>query len=86
MNKTFKQQIIDWWNDNKKVIKTGFIFGSLGVAYGFMHGVSATNELWLKDMYVIAADATEGSIEESGETDDICGTNRDLLHVVNSNT
>mgnify|MGYP006978490694 CR=1 FL=1 len=86
MNKTFKQQIKDWWNENKKVIKTGFIFGSIGVIYGFAHGVSATNELWLKGMYAIAADATEGPIEDSEETDDICDANRDLLCVVNSNT
>lgn len=86
MNKTFKQQIIDWWNDNKKVIKTGFIFGFIGVAYGFTHGVSATNELWLKNMHEIAVDATEELTDESGKTDDICNTDQSLLHVVSSNT
>ena len=87
MNKTFKQQVKDWWNDNKKAIKTGFVFGVLGVAYGFVHGMTATNELWIEHGYTMALDDAEGLTEGSGETDeDICDANRELLHVANSNT
>lgn len=76
MNKTFKQQVKDWWNDNGNVIKTGFIFGVLGVAYGFVHGMTAANELWIEHGYTMPLDDSEKLTEEFGEADeDICDTN-----------
>lgn len=29
--KTFKQQVNDWWQDNKRVIKVGITFGVIGI-------------------------------------------------------
>ena len=36
--KTIKQQAKEWWDDNKRVIKTGVVCSALGLAYGFIKG------------------------------------------------
>lgn len=36
--KTIKQQAKEWWDENKRVIKTGLICGTFGLMYGFIKG------------------------------------------------
>ena len=71
-NKTFKQQMKDWWQDNKRVIKTGITFGILGVAYGFVKGVTTTDKMWLDYGFERIEDHNEDSDEMHGLTDENC--------------
>ena len=36
--KTIKEAAKEWWDDNKRVIKTGVVCTALGLAYGFIKG------------------------------------------------
>ena len=47
-NRNWKQEIKDWWNENKTAIKAGFAFGMIGAFAGFAAGVTATDRLWLE--------------------------------------
>lgn len=81
--KTFIQQLKDWWNDNKKVIKVGFTFGVLGVAYGFIKGAAVTDNMWLEHGFERAlneSDTTSDKLEMADEDHD----NPELLEVVKS--
>lgn len=52
--KTFKQEVNEWWQENKKAVKTGVICGLAGVAYGFIKGtLTVSNMLMRGDMYVV---------------------------------
>ena len=82
-NKTFKQQIKDWWNDNKRVIKAGIAFGALGVAYGFIKGAGATDRLWLEHGFERAVDDSEDSSDNFGLTEENCD-DPELLEIVKS--
>lgn len=39
--RNFKQEFKDWWNENKKVIKTGGLCLLIGAFYGFAKGVDS---------------------------------------------
>lgn len=81
--KTFVQQLKDWWNDNKKVIKVGFTFGVLGVAYGFIKGAAVTDNMWLEHGFERAldeSDTTSDKLEMIDEDHD----NPELFEVVES--
>ena len=71
--KTFKQQIKDWWNDNKRVIKVGIAFGALGVAYGFIKGGAAVDKLWLEHGFERALDDSVAACDDLGLTEENCG-------------
>lgn len=44
--KTFKQEVKEWWDDNKRVIKTGATCLLVGAFWGFVKGVGAcTNSI-----------------------------------------
>lgn len=60
-NKTFKQQMKDWWQDNKRVIKAGITFGILGVSYGFVKGVMTTDKMWLDHGFEMTGDISDDS-------------------------
>ena len=47
-NRNWKQEIKEWWNENKNAIKAGFAFGMIGAFAGFAAGVTATDRLWLE--------------------------------------
>ena len=47
-NRNWKQEIKEWWNENKTAIKAGFAFGMLGAFAGFAAGVTVTDRLWLE--------------------------------------
>ena len=38
--RNFKQEVKDWWKENKKVIKTGGLCLLIGAFWGFVKGVS----------------------------------------------
>lgn len=42
-----KQQIKEWWHDNKNVVKTGVVCGLLGIGYGFIKGLSTSDKMWM---------------------------------------
>ena len=70
MKKTFKQQIKDFWNENKRVIKVGLTFGALGFIYGFTKGVVSNEQVWL-DTLQDSLTNTESSSDEPGSTEGI---------------
>ena len=39
--RNFKQEFKDWWNENKKVVKTGGLCLLIGAFYGFAKGVDS---------------------------------------------
>ena len=69
-NKTFKQQVKDWWNDNKSAIKAGFVFGLMGAFYGMAIGTDLTNRTWLEAAYKSALNESKDEDDELGSTDD----------------
>lgn len=82
-NKTFKQQMKDWWQDNKRVIKAGITFGVLGVAYGFIKGVTTTDKVWLDHGFEMTRGISDDSDSMHGLTDENCD-DPDLLAEVKS--
>lgn len=70
MKKTFKQQIKDFWNENKRVIKVGITFGALGFIYGFTKGMTAEEKLWLDHGFERAIDNSETPSDELGLTEE----------------
>lgn len=61
--RNFKQEVKDWWNDNKGCIKVGITCGLLGIAYGFVKGVTASNKWWYDGL----SEAVNQKPEESNE-------------------
>lgn len=49
--KTFKQELKDWWQDNKRVVKVAVTFGVIGIGYGFIKGMCVSNETWIEHSY-----------------------------------
>lgn len=82
--KTFKQQIKDWWNNNKKVIKVGFMFGVLGVAYGFVKGMATTDKMWLDHGFERALDENYISCDELAKMTEKDCDDPKLLELVKS--
>lgn len=82
-NKTFKQQLKDWWQDNRRVIKTGITFGILGIAYGFIKGVTTTDKMWFDHGFGRVEDYSGDSDSMHELTDENCDDS-DLLAEVKS--
>ena len=82
-NKTFKQQMKDWCQDNKRVIKAGITFGMLGVAYGFIKGVTTTDKVWLNHGFEITRSISDDSDGMHGLTEENCD-DAELLEIVKS--
>lgn len=57
--KTFKEQVKDWWQDNKRVIKVGVTCGFIGIMYGFVKGMGASDKLWLEHGFEKAMDNSD---------------------------
>ena len=62
--RNFKQEIKDWWNDNKKVIKTGVVCGLIGIGYGFIKGLSTSDKMWMDHGFTRAIDKSEEPYDE----------------------
>ena len=61
--RNYKQEIKDWWVENKKAVKTGIVCCLVGIGYGFIKGMSASDKLWMSLLNKAAA-----SGESSGTT------------------
>lgn len=46
--RNWKQEIKEWWQENKKVIKVGVTCGLAGLAYGFIKGTLTVSNMLLK--------------------------------------
>lgn len=83
--KTFKQQVKDWWQENKRVIKAGITFGVIGIGYGFIKGMNAANDSWLKHGFERAVDDSDDSSDNFGLTEENCDDPELLEMVKNEN-
>lgn len=79
--KTILEQAKNWWNDNKRVIKTGLICGVLGVMYGMVEGCKSQNEMWLKYGFERAGADPEPADDMYGLTEENCD-DPELLELV----
>ena len=79
--KAFKQQVKDWWQENKRIVKTGITFGVIGIGYGFIKGMTATNDSWLNHGFERAIDDSDDYSNEFGLTDENCD-DPELLEMV----
>ena len=79
--RNFKQEIKDWWNDNKGYIKVGITCGLVGIGYGFIKGVTTTDKLWMNDL----RETIDQTLEESSNEFELNESNCDdpeLLELV----
>lgn len=81
--KTFKQQVKDWWQENKRVIKAGITFGVFGIGYGFIKGMNTANESWLNHGFERAFDDSEDQSDGFELTEENCD-DPELLEIVRS--
>ena len=58
-NKTLIKTAQEWWQDNNKVIKAGIACGLAGLAYGFIKGMVASNDMWLDHGFSNALDGIQ---------------------------
>lgn len=80
--RNWKQGIKDWWQENKRVIKTGVACGLAGLAYGFIKGSLTVADMVLRgDMYVQKADPVDWDAD-TGLTEENCD-DPELLELVN---
>lgn len=70
--KTFKQEVKDWWQENKKAIKAGITCGLIGVVYGMFVGHSGATSLFLRNGYGPTRDDHEVPCDEFGLTEENC--------------
>jgi hypothetical protein len=80
--KTFKQEVKDWWQDNKKAIKAGITCGVIGILYGMVKGMTAADNMWLRNGYSRAGYIPDKPSDELGLTEENCD-DPELLEVVN---
>jgi hypothetical protein len=74
MDKSKKGTVKQFWDENKRVIKTGLVCGGLGIMYGFIKGFGATSELYLKyGTYTLQTETEckDNELEEIVETEKI---------------
>lgn len=70
--KTVGQEIMDWWHENKKIVKTGLICGTVGILYGAVKGAQANNALWLEHGFTPAQDDVEVPCDDLELTNENC--------------
>lgn len=71
--RNFKQEFKDWWNENKKVVKTGGLCLIIGAFYGFAKGVDSGTKFTGKLIDRIPYqnnDDDEGSVYDETNVDD----------------
>ena len=69
--RNYKQEIKDWWVENKKAVKTGAVCCLVGIGYGFIKGMSASDKLWI-DGLSKAVTSGESSSDDVGLTEENC--------------
>ena len=81
--RNFRQEVKDWWNDNKGYIKVGITCGLIGIGYGFVKGVTTTDKLWMNTL----RETVDQTLEESSDEFELNESNCDdpeLLELVRS--
>lgn len=81
--RNFKQEVKDWWNNNKGYIKVGITCGLIGIGYGFIKGVTTTDKLWMNTL----RETVDQTLEESSDEFELNESNCDdpeLLELVRS--
>ena len=81
--RNFRQEVKDWWNDNKGYIKVGITYGLIGIGYGFVKGVTTTDKLWMNTL----RETVDQTLEESSDEFELNESNCDdpeLLELVRS--
>ena len=81
--RNFRQEVKDWWNDNKGYIKVGITCGLIGIGYGFIKGVTTTDKLWMTTL----RETVDQTLEESSDEFELNESNCDdpeLLELVRS--
>ena len=79
--RNFKKEIKDWWDEHKKVIKAGVVCGIIGIAYGFIKGLTTSNEMWLRHGFTKAEAESEEPYDEL-ELDETNCDDPELLELV----
>lgn len=79
--RNFKQEIKDWWNEHKKAIKTGVVCGLVGIGYGFIKGLTTSNEMWLRNGFTKAEAEPEEPCDEL-ELDETNCDDPELLELI----
>lgn len=80
--KTLGQEIKEWWQENKKVVKTGIVCGLAGIAYGFIKGtLTVSNMLINGDISVVRPEKPDYDSDEL--TEENCD-DPELLELVKS--
>lgn len=69
--KGFKQELKDWWDDNKRAIKAGVVCGFIGIVYGLIKGFETNNDMWLRHGFTPAqADDEDDFVYDETTVDD----------------
>lgn len=76
--RNLKQEIKDWWNENKRVIKTGIVCLGIGFTYGFIKACDTMTHMRGSAMQI----DYEGPCDELGLTESNCD-DPELLELVN---
>ena len=78
--RNYKQEIKEWWNENKRVIKTGAACIGVGFAWGYIKAVEHLNGI---NITLTAGDKTYGSVpcDDLGLTESNCD-DPELLELV----
>lgn len=77
----FSERAKKWWIDNRKAVKTGAICGLIGLGYGFIKGLLASDQLWIKGLANVEKTGYEMPCDELGLTEANCD-DPDLLELV----
>lgn len=71
--RNWKREIKDWWNENKGKIKVGLFCGAIGIGYGFIKGMSASDKLWIDGLKnAVTGTESKEPCDEFGLTESNC--------------
>lgn len=70
IRRNYKQEIKDWWVEHRKEVKTGLICGLVGLGYGFIKGMSASDKLWINGLSNAIKEGSSG--DNDGLTEENC--------------
>lgn len=70
--RNYKQEIKEWWVENRKLVKTGVVCGLLGLGYGFIKGMSTENKMWIDGLSKAVTETDTDMPCDDGLTEDNC--------------
>lgn len=77
----FSERAKEWWINNRKAVKTGAFCGLIGLGYGFVKGMSASDKLWIKGLSNAVSGESEIPTDKLGLTEANCD-DPELLELV----